>query len=174
MAALREERHEVTRDFPEPLTERLLLGAGIRRGMQILDLGCGDGDISLLAAKLTGPNGLVLGVDRDPEMLNAARNRAWREDLNHVYFLDAAVGDLPDVGPFDAVIGRHFLDHTEDPVATVRQAARLLRPGGVMAFHESSPAVMQILQDAGMPAPEMFGGTVSGLPQFCVWARKPE
>jgi ubiquinone/menaquinone biosynthesis C-methylase UbiE len=173
MGALLVERHDVAKEFPEPVTERLLRGAGIRRGMQVLDLGCGDGDISLLAAKLTGPNGMVLGLDRDAAALETARHRASQEDLDQAYFLNAAVDDLRDEGTFDAVIGRHILDRAGDPVAAVRNAARLLRAGGVMAFEESSPTIMQILEEAGLTSPQLFGGTASGRPHFCVWAHKP-
>jgi ubiquinone/menaquinone biosynthesis C-methylase UbiE len=172
MAAVLAERQQAVRDFSETITERLLRGAGIRRGMQILDLRCGAGEISLLAARLTGPNGLVLGVDRNPVLLETARQRACQEDLAQVYFLDAPLEKLDGEGPFDAVIGCDVLSG-ENPVATARQAAGLLRSGGMMAFHESSPAALQVLQEAGMDAPELFGGTVSGRSQFCVWARKP-
>src|ERR1700730_18592339 len=46
-----------------PTTERLLRSAGIERGMHVLDLGCGAGDVSMLAGKLVGPSGSVLGID---------------------------------------------------------------------------------------------------------------
>jgi ubiquinone/menaquinone biosynthesis C-methylase UbiE len=156
----------------QPVTERLLRAAGVRRGMHVLDLGCGSGDVSLLAAGLVGPNGLILGVDHDPAVLETARNRAWRADLDQVYFLDSTLDALRDEGPFDAVVGRNILGHVSDPVATVRQAAGLLRPGGVIAFHEPSPAVMQILSDAGLESAELFGESTAGQPQFGAWARK--
>ena len=158
----------------QPVTERLLRAAGVRRGMHVLDLGCGSGDVSMLAAALVGPNGLILGVDHDPAALETARNRAWRADLDQVYFLDSAIEALKkEEGPFDAVVGRNILAHVADPVAAVRQAARMLRPGGVMAFHEPSPAVMQILSDAGLQSAELFGEATAGWPQFGAWARKP-
>src|SRR5690606_4206862 len=58
------------------LTEDVLQRAGIRKGMRVLDLGCGVGDVSLLAAWLVGPSGFVLGVDRSADALAAARRRA--------------------------------------------------------------------------------------------------
>jgi len=53
----------------EEVTGRLLRAAGISRGMQVLDLGCGEGDAALQAALMVGPNGLILGVDHDSEAL---------------------------------------------------------------------------------------------------------
>jgi 2-polyprenyl-3-methyl-5-hydroxy-6-metoxy-1,4-benzoquinol methylase len=50
--------------------------SGIQRGMRVLDLGCGVGDVSLWIAKLVGPTGLVVGVDGSPEAIDAAEKRA--------------------------------------------------------------------------------------------------
>jgi len=47
----------------EPLTERLFRDAGVTRGMRVLDVGSGVGDVALLAARLVGPGGSVVGVD---------------------------------------------------------------------------------------------------------------
>jgi ubiquinone/menaquinone biosynthesis C-methylase UbiE len=53
-----------------PITERLLRSAGIDAGMRVLDLGCGAGDVSMLAAELVGPAGIVVGIDRSREPPN--------------------------------------------------------------------------------------------------------
>jgi ubiquinone/menaquinone biosynthesis C-methylase UbiE len=170
MDAILVERH--TSIQLRPITERLLHAAGIRRGMHVLDLDCGCGDISLLAAEMVGPNGLILGVDRDSSRLETARHRAWRADFDHVYFLEAGIEDLREEGPFDAVIARNLLSHADDPVAAVRRAAQLLRHGGLIALHESSADVMRILMQAGLAGQELFAETVGGDPQYCAWAHK--
>jgi len=54
-------------------TERLFRDAGIGSGKKVLNLGAGAGDVSILAAKLVGPNGSVLGLDVDPGILETAR-----------------------------------------------------------------------------------------------------
>lgn len=48
-----------------PITERLMQNVKIAPGMRVLDLGCGAGDVSMLAAELVGPTGEVLGIDRN-------------------------------------------------------------------------------------------------------------
>jgi SAM-dependent methyltransferase len=58
------------------LTEEVLRRAGVGPGMRVLDLGCGTGDVSFLAARLVGPTGAVLGVDRSPEAVAVAERRA--------------------------------------------------------------------------------------------------
>ena len=59
-----------------PLTERLFEKAGITPGMRVLDIGSGSGDVALLAARLVGSEGTVVGVDRDPAQVAFATQRA--------------------------------------------------------------------------------------------------
>jgi SAM-dependent methyltransferase len=119
-----------------PITERLLRDAGIGSGMRVLDLGCGAGDVSLLAAELVGPGGAVLGIDRDAQVVAVAEARVIEAGHSQVSFLVASDDALPDLGLFDAVIGRYVLMHQKDPGVMVQRAASLLRPGGIIAFHE--------------------------------------
>lgn len=119
-----------------PITERLLQKAGIRPGMRVLDLGSGAGDVAMLAAELVGPSGWVVGIDRNPQVLSIAMERAGRLSFKHLAFHEAAVETFVDDARFDLVIGRYVLIHQIDPVAFLRAAARLARPGGSMAFHE--------------------------------------
>ena len=69
-----------------PLTERMLLAAGITRGMQVLDVGCGVGDVSFLVAALVGPEGSVVGVDLDAEALKLAEERRTTQGITNVEF----------------------------------------------------------------------------------------
>jgi ubiquinone/menaquinone biosynthesis C-methylase UbiE len=119
-----------------PVTERLLRNAGIDTGMRVLDLGCGAGDVSMLAAELVGPAGSVVGIDRSQQVLNLARERAQEAGLRQISFVRASVEEFSDDEPFDLVIGRYILVHQPEPVAVLRNAARLIRPGGALAFHE--------------------------------------
>src|SRR6202007_1153318 len=62
--------------FFRDLTEEVLRRAGVAPGMHVLDVGCGVGDVSLLAGTLVGPTGAVLGIDRSAEAVDTARRRA--------------------------------------------------------------------------------------------------
>ena len=53
----------------QSLTRRLLRGAGLVPGMRVLDVGCGAGDVTLIAAELVGSSGMVVGIDRSAEVL---------------------------------------------------------------------------------------------------------
>lgn len=119
------------------ITRLFLEQAGITTGMRVFDLGCGAGDVSFLAARLVGPSGFVLGVDRAVEALEAAGRRAQAQGLTQVKFRQAEIRDLPKESPVDALVGRFVLMHQADPAAALRQAARAVRPGGLVAFLES-------------------------------------
>jgi ubiquinone/menaquinone biosynthesis C-methylase UbiE len=118
-------------------TERLLRSAGIKHGMRVLDLGCGAGDVSMLAGKLVGPTGSVVGIDPNEDIIAVARARAQANQLPQVAFAEAWVGTFSDSRPFDLVVARDVLVYQIDPVAFLRTAARFVRPGGVLALHES-------------------------------------
>ena len=112
-----------------PITERLLRSAGIAAGMRVLDVGCGAGDVSMLAAELVGPAGSVVAIDRNQEILNVAKERVRQAGLLKISFLRASVEDFSADEPFDLVIGRYILVHQREPVAVLSNAARLARPG---------------------------------------------
>lgn len=120
----------------QPFTEHLFRRAGIAGGMHVLDIGCGVGDVSLLAASLVGRHGTVTSIDIDADALSVAQQRAAATALNNITFIQSAVADFKPARQFDAVIGRHILIHLPDPLSTLHQVHALVRPGGVAAFHE--------------------------------------
>jgi 2-polyprenyl-3-methyl-5-hydroxy-6-metoxy-1,4-benzoquinol methylase len=119
-----------------PTTERLLRSAGIEQGMRVLDVGCGAGDVSMLAGRLVGASGSVVGIDLNADILAVARERSQVDGFMNVTFAEASVGTFADPMPFDLVIARYVLIHQVDPVAFLRAAARFVKPGGVLALHE--------------------------------------
>lgn len=134
----RDELDRLTRQAAvlRPITERLLRAAGIGPGMRVLDLGCGTGDVTMLAAELVGPSGSVTGIDRSADAVAAAADRARSAGLEAARFVQSAAADFEDPAGFDCVVGRYVVIHQPDPAAFLATAARLARPGGVIAFHE--------------------------------------
>jgi ubiquinone/menaquinone biosynthesis C-methylase UbiE len=132
-------RLEMQGGFYADLTEDLLGRAGIRPGMRVLDLGCGVGDVSLMAGRLVGPSGLVLGVDRSADAIATAEKRASAAGQCYwVRFAASEIDDFVPDGTFDAIIGRLVLMYLPDPVATLRRLSARLAPGGIVAFQEFS------------------------------------
>lgn len=125
----------------DPLTERFFRDSGIRPGMRVLDLGSGAGHVALLASRLVGPDGSVVGVERDPAAVANARERAATAGAGNVEFVEGDVQTLAGVeGTYDAVVGRLIVMYLPDPVAALRTAAARLRTGGVIAVHEADLA----------------------------------
>ena len=124
-----------------PFTRQFLVSAGITAGMRVLDVGSGAGDVALLVAELVGPQGRVVGVDTNAEILDTAAARVQAAGWSTVVFRGGDVLRL-DLEGFDAVVGRWVLQYTPDPAGLLRRARDWLRPGGVVAFQEidlSSP-----------------------------------
>ena len=137
--------------FLNPLTQDFFVRAGIRPGMRVLDLGCGVGDVSLVASRLVGPGGSVTGIDMDASAVEVARERAQAEGLSHATFVHSDLLSFTTAAPFDAVVGRLILIHTPDPAAVIRRAVSLLAPGGIVALQEGAFNRSAL---AGLPRPE--------------------
>jgi ubiquinone/menaquinone biosynthesis C-methylase UbiE len=100
-----------------PFTRRLLEDVGLRAGMKVLDVGCGPGDVSLIAAKLVGEEGLVIGVDTNASVLDIAQARAQAAGLRQVSFLAGDISDLALEQECDAIVGRLILQHVHEPAS---------------------------------------------------------
>lgn len=126
-------------------SELLLRAAGLAPGMRVLDVGCGPGDLSILAARLVGAEGAsgeVVGVDNAPDAIEIARSRALREGVTNLSFelcdvtrLDTEAACLSD-DSFDAVIGRYVLMHLPDPSACLRALVRYAKRDAIITFQE--------------------------------------
>lgn len=125
----------------DPLTDRAFRAAGLEAGMRVLDLGSGAGDVAMLAARLAGPGGEVVGVERDPAAVQSATARVREAGFGNVRFVQGDAQTLDSVvGPFDAVVGRLVLMYLPDPAAAVTRAAELVRPGGLVCCQEGDMA----------------------------------
>jgi SAM-dependent methyltransferase len=121
----------------DPYTERLFRDAGVGPGQRVLDVGSGVGDVAMLLARLVGPTGEVVGVDRDASTLAKAKARVAEAGIHNVTFTEGDVGHVTSGKPFDAVVGRLILEFLPDPGAVVRSLSDLVRPGGVLAFQDA-------------------------------------
>ncbi|KPI06619.1 hypothetical protein OV450_3731 [Actinobacteria bacterium OV450] len=129
-AAHHERWNAVNAGFNEPL----LTAASIRPGEHVLDVGCGAGATTRLAAR-AAEQGHATGLDLSSPMLEQARTVAAEEGLTNISFThgDAQVHDLPRAA-FDVAMSRFGVMFFSDPVAAFANIASALRPGGRIAF----------------------------------------
>ena len=103
----------------------------IRPGERVVDCGSGAGADALIAARLVGPTGRVIGVDMTPEMIAKARANAAEAGLTNVEFRDGMLEALPvETGWADVVISNGVLNLVPDKPAALAEMNRVLRPGG--------------------------------------------
>lgn len=154
--AAEERRLVVQSRLLEPVTEELLLRAGLGPGMHVVDLGSGAGDTTMLAARLVGPTGSVIGVERSPEQAALARRRVADAGLANVTFEEGDVAALGDLlsrldRPVDAVMGRLILCWVPDRLAVLRTCAEKLPPGALVWFLD-----IDIAYDFAVPCPPLW------------------
>lgn len=114
-----------------PATETMLDLAGVAPGSQVLDIGCGSGEQTVLAARRAGDSGHVLAIDIAAPMVAATEKTVAQAGLHNVSTRTCAAEALVGTaGPFDAAISRLVLMLIPDPVSAARSVHAVLRPGG--------------------------------------------
>src|SRR6476646_4622514 len=115
----------------------------LRAGLELLDVGCGPGTITVDLAARVAP-GRVVGLDVSADPLAEARAAASRAGVE----VEFAVGDVyalaADDDSFDVVHAHQVLQHLTDPVAALREMARVCRPGGVLAVRDVDYAALAL------------------------------
>ncbi len=100
-------------------------------GEAVLDVGCGAGLDSILAARAVGPSGKVIGVDMIKAMVDKAKTNAKMAGVANVEFIQASIEDLPlDHGSMDTVISNGVLNLCPDKAKVLGEIFRVLRTGG--------------------------------------------
>jgi 2-polyprenyl-3-methyl-5-hydroxy-6-metoxy-1,4-benzoquinol methylase len=100
-------------------TQRFLDGIGLTTGWSCLDVGCGDGQVTIAMARAAGPDARVVGVDVDAEALDVARTATAEAGVTAEFIDDDAAHPLGS-GAFDLAYARLVLSHLVDPSAVVR------------------------------------------------------
>src|SRR5262245_59415878 len=120
-----------------PYTEKFFRGAGLAPGMRVLDIGSGMGDVAMLAADIVGPGGRVVGVDRDPAVLEHARRRAAEYGCAPwVRFEAGDIDGFTTAHAHDSFAERYVLLYLPDAAATLRRLLTNVKPGGLVVFHD--------------------------------------
>ncbi|GGS86465.1 MULTISPECIES: class I SAM-dependent methyltransferase [Streptomyces] len=129
--------------FPDdgPAYAAAVAELGLRAGDRVLDAGCGTGRALPPLRAAVGPSGVVLGADLTPAMLREAV-RAGRDRDGQLLLTDVAALPLRSRS-LDAVFGAGLVSHLASPAENLRELARVVRPGGVLAlFHPIGRAAL--------------------------------
>jgi ubiquinone/menaquinone biosynthesis C-methylase UbiE len=133
--------------FPDdgPAYAAAVAELGLRAGDRVLDAGCGTGRALPPLRAAVGPSGVVLGADLTPAMLREAV-RAGRDRDGALLLTDVAALPLRSQS-LDAVFGAGLISHLSSPAENLRELARVVRPGGVLAlFHPIGRAALAARQ----------------------------
>lgn len=148
--------------IPAPLAHELVDDAALRTGERVVDVGCGTGAVTLLAAERVGPGGSVVGVDPSVEMLNVACSLPNPSGAA-ILWLEAPAEALPvETDTKDVVLCQLALMFVADPRAALEEMHRVLTKGGRVAINvlgtmpRPFTVMLQALGDAIDPALESF------------------
>lgn len=131
--------------------------AALRGGETVLDLGCGAGIDTLLAARAVGPRGRVIGLDMTTEMLDHARAHAAAMKLDHVEFCEGLLEQIPlPDDSVDVVITNGVLTLSTRQSRALAEMGRVLRPGGRLALADL--VLTEALPERVLRSPAAFAG----------------
>jgi arsenite methyltransferase len=133
----------------------------LQQGQTVLDLGSGGGIDVLLSAKRVGPTGKVYGLDMTDEMLALARENQQKAGATNVEFLKGEIEriPLPD-NSVDVIISNCVINLSSDKAAVLREAFRVLKPGG--RFAVSDVVVSGDVPEQVRKSMELWVGCVAG------------
>ena len=150
------------------LSDGISLGCGnptmlaqLEPGQVVLDLGSGAGLDVLLSAKRVSPGGHAYGVDMTDEMLDLARSNAQKSGVTNATFLKGTIENvpLPDAS-VDVVISNCVINLAEDKAAVIKEAFRVLRPGGLFAVADM--VELETLDPTVKKSLDSWAGCISG------------
>src|SRR5262245_51218679 len=131
--------------------------AGLRAGEVVLDMGCGAGIDTLLAARAVGPEGRVIGLDMTPEMVERARRNAHDAGLGNVEVREGLMEAIPlEDASVDVVVSNGVLNLSTRKSRVLAEARRVLRPGGRVSIADL--VLDQALPEDVMKSPAALAG----------------
>ena len=122
----------------------------LKRGMKLLDCGCGAGSITLGFANIVDP-AQVTGVDLSEVQIERAQHRAVENNISNARFETGNIYQLefPDRS-FDAIFSHNCLEHIPEPGKALREMHRILKPGGIIGIRDIDFGGVLLAPDTGL------------------------
>ena len=161
--------------------DKVIQRSGIRKGMRVLEVGCGSGAYTTFVARAVGEEGKVYALDIQPEMLEQLEHKLAKpenEDIKNIELVNSSAYDLPfDDGSLDLVYMVTVLQEIPDRSKALQQVRRVLKPRGILAVTEFLPdpdypwksTTIKMGKEAGLVLDEASGSFW----QYTVRFRKP-
>jgi ubiquinone/menaquinone biosynthesis C-methylase UbiE len=190
LALVRQRRHpmmhppRLTFLFENPIVnafvgpERLIRRFDLAPGMRVLDAGCGPGRLTIPLARAVGPDGEIVALDGQREMIEKLQKRLEAEGIRNVKPVQAVLGEgALGEGGFDRVVLAMVLGEARDRREAARELYAALRPGGVLSVteifgdpdHRRPSTIRREVEAAGFRLASRFGG----FPAFTLNFEKP-
>jgi cyclopropane fatty-acyl-phospholipid synthase-like methyltransferase len=147
----------------------------LQPGMNVLDIGCGPGRLTIPVAKQVGPQGQVVAIDLQPAMLRHAQERAQAANLNNIRFLQVGVGNGKlEVSLADRALLVTVLGEILNRETALREVFDALKPGGILSVTEiifdphfqSRDTVVRLAGTVGFREKEFFGNRLAFTQNF--------
>lgn len=162
---------EIINRYEKESTQHCLLSCGstldelkVSKGERILDLGCGRGEETLEAARLTGAGGIAAGLDLTEAMIRQAADHAVSAGVSNVIFTKGEIENLPfEENLFDGVMSNCVINHARDKNKVYREIYRVLKPNGRFVVADAVtkyPLPTEVKNDPEAWA-QCFGGAIT-------------
>lgn len=137
-------------------TERIFEAIGVREGITVCEMGAGDGELSIAAAKMVGPGGRVYTSELGDDRVKALRSKVTASSLQQITVVegDPFKTNFPE-GACDALFMRNVYHHFADPAKINGSIATSLKPGGRIGIVDFTPPN----KEAERPADRSKDGT---------------
>jgi ubiquinone/menaquinone biosynthesis C-methylase UbiE len=142
----------------------------LRDGMNILDAGCGPGRLTIPLAKNAGSSGTVTAMDLQEGMLNTVRDRAVKENIENIHYIQGGIGEGKlETDFYDRVALITVLGEIPDRESALREIFGALKPGGILLIEETirdphfqtQGTVRSLAQSQGFTENGFFGNRFS-------------
>jgi len=158
--------------------DKVIQRSGMRKGMQVLEVGCGSGAFTTFAARAVGKKGKVHALDIQPKMLRQLENKLNRpenRDIENIKLVESDACHLSFADNFfDLVFLVGALQEIHDRKKALREVKRVLKPGGVLAVTEMFPdpdypfkaTTIKMGKEAGFVVDKVLGGFLNYTVRF--------